>query len=265
MTVRFVANTGGGCSTSAARAFEALRTVGRLTDMGKQGEPEAMGTRLEVVRVFTDAAGRLGNELGIARAGDVVAADPQLLAARAGYSETVVVADPVNEIARVRIYTPAVELPFAGHPTVGTAWWFAEQGVPVRVLEVPAGPVTVELTDGLTWIKARGEWAPDFTFHQLDSVEELLALRPDDFTGGPHYLWTWTDEHRAALRSRMFAPTMGIAEDEATGAAAVALTALLRKGLNITQGKGSQIFTQWDSDGWVHLGGRVTADSVIDL
>lgn len=233
--------------------------------MGTHGEPEVMSTRVEVVRVFTDAAGRLGNELGIARAAEVIAADPQALAARAGFSETVVVSDPVDEIARVRVYTPAVELPFAGHPSVGTAWWFAEQGIPVKVLQMAAGPVTIEMTGGLTWIKARGEWAPDFTFHQVADLEELEALRPDDFTGGPHYLWTWTDEHRGALRSRMFAPTMGIAEDEATGAAAVALTAQLRQGLVITQGKGSQLFTQWDSDGWVHLGGRVSADSVIDI
>lgn len=233
--------------------------------MGTQGEPEATGTRVEVVRVFTDPAGRGGNELGIARAGDVADVDHQALAAKAGFSETVVVEDPVDEIAKVRIYTPTVELPFAGHPSVGTAWWFAEQGIPVKVLQVAAGPVAVELTDGLTWITARGEWAPEFTFHQVGDVNTLAKLRPDDFDEGKHYLWTWTDEHRGALRSRMFAPSMGIAEDEATGAAAVALTALLRRGLIITQGKGSQIFTEWDSDGWVRLGGRVAADSVIDL
>ncbi|MBF6296765.1 PhzF family phenazine biosynthesis protein [Nocardia amamiensis] len=224
-----------------------------------------MGTQLDVVRVFTDAAGRFGNELGIARAADVATADRQELAAKAGYAETVVVEPPVDEIATVRIYTPTVELPFAGHPSVGTAWWFAAQGTPVRTLDVPAGPVAVELTDGLTWITARGEWAPAFTFHQLDDPEELATLRPDEFPGGPHYLWSWTDEHRGTLRSRMFAPTMGIVEDEATGAAAVALTALLRKSLVIVQGKGSQLFTQWDSDGWVRLGGRVVADQPVEI
>ncbi|MFI6361537.1 PhzF family phenazine biosynthesis protein [Nocardia sp. NPDC050630] len=233
--------------------------------MGTQGEPEGIGTRVEVVRVFTDPTGRGGNELGIARAADVAEADHQALAAKAGFSETVIVEDPVDEIAKVRIYTPAVELPFAGHPSVGTAWWFAEQGQPVRILQVSAGPVAVELTDGMVWITARGEWAPDFTFHQLDDLDELANLRPDDFDSGSHYLWTWTDEHRGALRSRMFAPAMGVTEDEATGAAAVALTALLRRGLIITQGKGSQLFTEWDSDGWVRLGGRVVADSVVDL
>ncbi|QBS40168.1 PhzF family phenazine biosynthesis protein [Nocardia sp. CS682] len=224
-----------------------------------------MGTQVDVVRVFTDAAGRFGNELGIARAADVAEADRQALAAKAGYSETVVVEDPVDEIARVRIYTPAVELPFAGHPSVGTAWWFAERGVPVRRLSVPAGPVAVELTEGLTWITARGEWAPDFTFHQLADLDELATLRPDDFTGGPHYFWAWTDANRGTLRARMFAPTLGIAEDEATGAAAVAITALLRRGLVITQGKGSQLFTAWDSDGWVRLGGRVVADQSVEI
>ncbi|MET8871316.1 PhzF family phenazine biosynthesis protein [Nocardia sp. NPDC004604] len=233
--------------------------------MGTQGEPEATGTRVEVVRVFTDPAGHGGNELGIVRAADVADVDHQALAAKAGFSETVVVEDPVDEIAKVRIYTPSVELPFAGHPSVGTAWWFAEQGRPVRILQVAAGPVAVELTDGLTWIRARGEWTPEFTFHQLDDVETLTNLRPDDFDEGHHYLWTWTDEHRGALRSRMFAPSMGIAEDEATGAAAVAITALLRRSLIITQGKGSQLFTEWDSDGWVRLGGRVVADPPIHL
>ncbi|MFR9750347.1 PhzF family phenazine biosynthesis protein [Nocardia sp. 004] len=224
-----------------------------------------MGTQVDVVRVFTDATGRFGNELGIAKAEEVAEADRQALAAKAGYSETVVVEEPVAGVADVRIFTPLLELPFAGHPSVGTAWWFASRGTPVRTLVVPAGPVTVELTNGLTWITARGAWAPEFTFHQLADAEELAALRADDFPGGPHYLWTWIDERRGALRSRMFAPIMGIAEDEATGAAAVALTALLRQGLIITQGQGSQLFTQWDSDGWVRLGGRVAAAHTVEI
>ncbi|WP_280452708.1 PhzF family phenazine biosynthesis protein [Nocardia cyriacigeorgica] len=224
-----------------------------------------MGTQAEVLRVFTDTAGRFGNQLGVVRAAEVAEPQRQAVAARLGYSETVFVDDPVAEIARVRIYTPAVELPFAGHPSVGTGWWLAERGLPVHTLDVPAGPVPVELADGLVWIRARGTWAPAFSFHQLDQPEELAAVDPADFSDGSHYLWAWTDEHRGSLRSRMFAPAMGIAEDEATGAAAVALTALLRRGLKITQGQGSQIFTEWDSDGWVRLGGRVVADSFVDL
>ncbi|WP_067700360.1 PhzF family phenazine biosynthesis protein [Nocardia jejuensis] len=224
------------------------------------GTPESDGTQIEVVRVFTDAAGRYGNLLGIARAQDVVAVDHQALAARIGYSETVVVDTPAEDRAAMRIYTPTVELPFAGHPSVGTAWWLAMQGQPIKVLDVAAGPVDVTLTDGLTWIRARSEWAPKFTFHEFGSAEEMATLDPADFAEGAHYLWHWSDEARSSVRTRMFAPSMGIPEDEATGAAAVALTANLRRGLKIVQGKGSQIFTEWDSDGWVRLGGRVVAD-----
>ncbi|WP_330179456.1 PhzF family phenazine biosynthesis protein [Nocardia sp. NBC_01503] len=224
------------------------------------GTPESDGAQIEVVRVFTDAAGRFGNPLGIARAADVEGVDHQALAARAGYSETVVVQDPSNGRTGMRIYTPAIELPFAGHPTVGTAWWLFMQGNPVSVIDVPAGPVDVSVTDGMTWVRARSEWAPTFTFHQFDDLNELATLDPGDFTEGSHYVWNWTDEARGAVRTRMFAPAMGVPEDEATGAAAIALTAKLRRGLYITQGSGSQLFTEWDSDGWVRLGGRVVED-----
>ncbi|WP_327151883.1 PhzF family phenazine biosynthesis protein [Nocardia sp. NBC_01329] len=223
------------------------------------------GTQVEVVRVFTDAAGQWGNALGIARAGDVEGIDHRALAARLGYSETVVVEPPAGGIARMRIYTPAVELPFAGHPTVGTAWWLADQGTPVRTIEVPAGPVAVAATDGLTWVRARAEWAPDFTFHEFDDLELLRTLHPADFDSGQHYAWAWTDRARGTVRSRMFAPAMGIAEDEATGAGAMALTARLERDLEIIQGQGSQLFTRHDPGGWVHLGGRVAPDHPVVL
>ncbi|WP_280270663.1 PhzF family phenazine biosynthesis protein [Nocardia wallacei] len=229
------------------------------------GALESDGTQVEVVRVFTDATGRFGNPLGIARAADVVDVDHQALAARAGYSETVVVEPPVQDSARMRIYTPAIELPFAGHPTVGTAWWLSEQGTPVKVLEVPAGPVAVTPVEGLTWVQARAEWAPAFRFHEFDDPALVATLDPADFPDGQHYVWAWTNEARGAVRTRMFAPAMGIAEDEATGAAAIALTAQLRRGLIITQGQGSQLFTEWDSDGWVRLGGRTVADHPVVL
>ncbi|WP_040791157.1 PhzF family phenazine biosynthesis protein [Nocardia paucivorans] len=224
-----------------------------------------MGTQAEVLRVFTDATGRFGNELGVVRAEEVATPDRQAVATRLGFSETIFVDDPVDGVARVRIYTPAVELPFAGHPAVGTAWWLAQRGTPAQILDLPAGLVRVQSTHGLVSINVQASWTTDFTFHQVANTEELAAFTPTDFDGGEHYVWTWTDEHRGALRSRMFAPAVGVAEDEATGAAAVALTARLRQGLVITQGKGSQIFTEWNSDGWVCLAGRVVAEPPVTV
>jgi predicted PhzF superfamily epimerase YddE/YHI9 len=60
----------------------------------------------------------------------------------------------------------------------------------------------------------------------------------------------------------MFASHLGILEDEATGAAAVRITDYLSRDLAITQGKGSQIRTYWNPEGWVKVAGRVVHDEV---
>lgn len=214
---------------------------------------------VSVVRVFTDPSGEFGNDLGIVDAAAVAPPDRQALAAKLGFAETVFVEPPVDGAATIRIFTPAVELPFAGHPTVGTGWWLNERHL-VTALHVPAGRVDVQRTDGLTRIRARVDWAPEFVIVQHPNPADVDALDPAAFSDGHHYHWSWIDEPAGAVRSRMFAPDFGIAEDEATGAAAVRLTGLLQRDLTITQGRGSQIFTIHDTDGWVRIGGRVVAD-----
>ena len=110
-------------------------------------------------------------------------------------------------------------------------------------------------------MSARSEWAPEFAIHDLESVDALAAAEPDDYSDDiEHYLWTWTDKAAGELRARMFAPHLGIREDEATGAAAVRMTDYLSRDLVITQGRGSLIETQWSPDGWVRVAGRVVSD-----
>ena len=65
-----------------------------------------------------------------------------------------------------------------------------------------------------------------------------------------------------AIRSRYFAGAVGIAEDEATGAAAVLITADLGRDLEILQGHGSRLSTRLAGDGSVELGGRVVLDQI---
>ena len=69
-------------------------------------------------------------------------------------------------------------------------------------------------------------------------------------------MWAWIDENEGILRERVFAEPFGIPEDEATGAAAVALTARLDRPLDIRQGRGSRILTQPLDNGMVELAGR---------
>jgi predicted PhzF superfamily epimerase YddE/YHI9 len=83
---------------------------------------------------------------------------------------------------------------------------------------------------------------------------------PADYPGGPHYLWAWVDQATGRLRSRMFAAAFGIIEDEATGAAAISFTDLQERDLDITQGRGSRIYTRWEGEGWARLGGRVVSE-----
>ena len=224
-----------------------------------------MGVDVSVLRVFTDADGRYGNPLGVGDAAAIPVAGRQPLATELGYSETVFVDLPAagSTCAHARIFTPATELPFAGHPTVGAAWWLRERSTPIRTLQVPAGIVQVRYPGDLTVVVARAEWSPEFAVHELPSAAEVMAADPDDYADDAyHYLWAWLDRAGGHIRSRMFANELGVPEDEATGSAAARMTDHLSRDLTITQGKGSQIFTTWDPQGWVQIAGRVVSDGV---
>jgi len=227
---------------------------------------------VDVVRVFTDADGEYGNSLGVVDASMVAPDERQHVAAQLGYSETIFVDLPDAEAhtTTAHIFTPAVELPFAGHPTVGASWWLRNRGTPVNSLQVPAGVVQVAYDQhaggDFTVVRARADWAPDFAIYDMDSVDDVAAADPDDYHDAvAHYLWAWVDEGAGHIRSRMFAADLGIEEDEATGAAAVRITDRLGRDLIITQGKGSELRTGWSADGWVTIGGRVVADGVRSL
>jgi predicted PhzF superfamily epimerase YddE/YHI9 len=224
-----------------------------------------MSIDVTVLRVFTDPAGNFGNPLGVVDASTVEVRDRQRLSCQLGYSETIFVDLPApgSTTAHARIYTPITERAFAGHPAVGVSWWLRQRGTPIRTLQLPTGIVQVSYNDDVTAINARSEWAPELAIHDLESLDELAAANPADFPDDiGHYLWTWTDQAAGALRSRMFAPGLGVPEDEATGSAAVRITDYLSRDLTIVQGKGSVIETTWNPEGWVRVAGRVVNDGV---
>jgi predicted PhzF superfamily epimerase YddE/YHI9 len=231
-----------------------------------------MAIDVSVLRVFTDSAGNFGNPLGVVDTSLVAPRDQQRVATELGYSETIFVDLPAAgaSTARAHIFTPTTELPFAGHPTVGLSWWLKNRGTPIKTLQVPAGVVQVEYearpNGEFTIIRARSEWAPDFSIYELDSVDEVLGADPDDYSDDvEHYVWAWIDRDAGTIRSRLFASHLGILEDEATGAAAVRITDYLSRDLEITQGQGSQLSTRWSAEGWVKVAGRVVDDGVRQL
>uniref|UniRef100_UPI0028B0D18A PhzF family phenazine biosynthesis protein n=1 Tax=Pseudonocardia pini TaxID=2758030 RepID=UPI0028B0D18A len=90
-----------------------------------------MALHFDVVDVFTDRP-YAGNPLAVVRAEEheLSTGAMQRIADEFHLSETVFTLPPSSPGAdyRVRIFTPAVELPFAGHPSVGAAWVLARDG-----------------------------------------------------------------------------------------------------------------------------------------
>jgi predicted PhzF superfamily epimerase YddE/YHI9 len=213
-------------------------------------------TTLDVLRVFVGPDGRGGNPLGVFLDGRAIPADRrQPLATQLGYSETVFVDDRAS--GACRIFTPGRELPFAGHPSVGTAWLLREVGGPIDVLRPPAGDVAVRYDDPWTWVAARAEWVHDFDRRQLEAPAAVDAFDAPAMGEPGVYVWAWIDEGAGLVRARYFPTDIGIAEDEATGAAAVVMGDTLRRPLTIRQGAASQIEVRPLSDGRVEIGGRV--------
>jgi predicted PhzF superfamily epimerase YddE/YHI9 len=218
---------------------------------------------LYVLRVFVNEDGEWGNRLGVfVDGGGIASEERQRIAAELGFSETVFVEDQAS--GQMRIHTPQVELPFAGHPAVGTAWLLARLGTPVEALRPPAGEIAVRTSDAVTWVAADPEWSPPFEYRQFGSPAEVRALNGLPEADANVYAWAWIDEAAATIRARSFVPEAGIAEDEATGSAALTLAARLNRPITIHQGHGSLLLARPMADGRAEIGGHLTLDAMRD-
>ena len=229
----------------------------------------AMGYRFFIADVFTDRP-FTGNQLA-------VFPDAQGLSARAmqdiarefNFPESTFVLPPSSAscAAKVRIFTPKAELPFAGHPTIGTAAVLARLKrvrVPgTAVLEEGVGPVPVEITGqyarlvterpvelpsdkvdasavaaalSLPAAAVKEAWFASggvkFCFARVADKAAVDQALLDRAAWSRHFASAWASSFyffagTDSLYARMFAPTMGIEEDPATGSAAVAMAGVL--------------------------------------
>jgi trans-2,3-dihydro-3-hydroxyanthranilate isomerase len=143
------------------------------------------------VDVFTDRA-LAGNSLAVFLDGRGLSTeDMQGLAREMNLSETTFIlpgeaAADKNGAVRVRIFTVQEELPFAGHPTLGTAFVLRGQsGAPEVRLDLNAGTIPVRFADDDTSGLAFGEMTqknPEFgAVHDVESVARLTGLSVADF------------------------------------------------------------------------------------
>jgi trans-2,3-dihydro-3-hydroxyanthranilate isomerase len=212
--------------------------------------------RYVIADVFTDVALQ-GNQLAVfTDARDIPEQQLQLLARETNFSETTFVYPPENEgHIRMRIFTPAAEVPFAGHPTLGTAFVLAG---PLQLIEIK-----IETAGGLVPVLLEREGAkitfgrmqqPPPALEQVANVDELLAalggaepqLPVELYDNGIRHVYVALSsrDEVAALepdltalsrlsycvncfagegsswKTRMFAPGLGVTEDPATGSAA---------------------------------------------
>ncbi|MCC7252423.1 MAG: PhzF family phenazine biosynthesis protein [Hyphomicrobium sp.] len=263
-----------------------------------------MALKFHTLDVFTDRRFG-GNPLAVVLDADGVSeAEMQKIAREFNLSETVFVQTPTRPAhsAKMRIFTPRSEIPFAGHPTVGTAVLLAELNAPVHNGEQDA-LIVLEQNIGTVRVGARLR-AGAAAFAEFDAPKlpaEAGALPPDDIlaaglglipsevgfenhvplcyaagttfafvpvvsleaigrarVNGAHwerafeqqgvsgvYVYTRQCTHTSsAFHVRMFAPQVGIAEDPATGSAAVGLAGIVHQFDGLPDGTHRRIVEQ---------------------
>jgi PhzF family phenazine biosynthesis protein len=215
--------------------------------------------RFSQLDVFT-AIPTLGNALAVVHDAAGLSNDAMAAFARwTNLSETTFLVPPTDPAAdyRVRIFTPTSELPFAGHPTLGScAAWLAAGGLPkdaeivqecgaglVRLrrsdrgrLAFAAPPLEMRPVDGETLQRAAAalrvdpsriidaQWlvnGPAWLTLRLDSAEAVLALEQDNeavaAVADIGAVGPWPPAGEFAFEVRGFAPADGVPEDPVTG------------------------------------------------
>jgi len=143
-----------------------------------------------IVNVFTQDQGALtGNPLCVFENAEAFSSETmQGLARQFNLSETTFILPSARAAARVRIFTPTYEMPFAGHPTLGTAHV-------CRALKRGGDSLELEMQAGVIAVRAAGDrWtltAPNPSWREVDTPRSSLAaalrLRPGDI--GERPMW----------------------------------------------------------------------------
>ena len=159
-----------------------------------------MHADFRIVNVFAESP-LAGNPLAVFEdARGIDDATMQALALQFNLSETTFVFPSERASARVRIFTPAFEMPFAGHPTLGTAHV-------VRALHSTGDRLTLEMHAGIVPVEAAGDvWTlqanppahrrPEATRKELAS---MLGLAADDLLAGAEPLWVDTGSEQLLI------------------------------------------------------------------
>jgi len=259
---------------------------------------ETASLTLKQVDVFT---GRpfYGNPVAVVLGGEALETeDMQRIACWVNLSETTFLLPSSQADYRLRIFTPQHELPFAGHPTIGSAYAALESGfVEKKKLlrqECGAGVLDLSFEDerifvrgpepritdvrrGLPFAKKllRIEVGPIWIVGEVADAQELAALKPDmgalaaftiDHEATGITVFAPSGEKQTAMHVRSFAPAHGIPEDPVCGSGNLAVAHYLRQ-TNALKRFGERYIArqgmQLGRDGRVHV--RVEEDGGVRI
>jgi trans-2,3-dihydro-3-hydroxyanthranilate isomerase len=134
------------------------------------------------VDVFADGP-YMGNQLAVfPDAGELTARQMQAIASEMNLSETTFVTSHSSDSYEVRIFTPANEMPFAGHPTIGTAWLLRNEKIIKgdRIVQKgQSGETVVDFDGDITWMEREGFTEKDLEADDhaaLDLVAKALDI-----------------------------------------------------------------------------------------
>jgi PhzF family phenazine biosynthesis protein len=218
--------------------------------------------RFKQVDVFTDKP-FFGNPVAVVIGAEGLDTEAmQRIARWTNLSETTFLLKSEAADYRLRIFTPRMELPFAGHPTIGSAHAALESGFIAAKSEITqecgAGVLQLTLEDGKIFVKGpeakispvkqvpqvgliseplRVNVGPVWVVGEMKDARSLASLSPDmaslakwtDVIGATGLtLFAKSDDCVAAIHVRSFAPAHGIPEDPVCGSGNLGVAAYLR-------------------------------------
>lgn len=256
-----------------------------------------MPLRFRQVDVFTSTP-FLGNPVAVVIGAEALDGDAmQRIARWTNLSETTFLLKSSVADYRLRIFTPGMELPFAGHPTIGSAHAALESGFVARKARLrqecgagiidlaleedgkiffkgpQAGSSRVERIPGIELLSpaSRIDVGPVWVVGEMRDARALAALQPDMAA-----LAAWTksvgatgvtvyaksDDCVAAIHVRSFAPLHGIPEDPVCGSGNLSVAAFLRERNAVKEGESyvARQGAQLGRDGRIHV--RIDSDGI---
>jgi len=226
-----------------------------------------MTVKVQLLRVFTDKAGKFGDYASVVIDEERHISDLQRqeITRKLNTAETIFINDLAS--TNISVMHTQGEIDFAGVGVLGASWLLTNiRKKQISNIQGRSGGIKTWQENGVTWIRTDISIMPKWNYKKVESVEAVERFSLKETATMDHMMiWTWIDDSKGLIRARTFAEDWDIPEAEANGSGAMLLANMLQRAIEIKHGKGSVIFAKPAKDNYADVGGRVIKDSVISL